>query len=574
MRVLGIEGTAWMASTAVYDTDADDLFEASDRYEPDSGGIHPREAAEHMGTAVPAVVQEALDYARSAAESDESRASDDPPIDAVAFSRGPGLGPCLRIVATAARALAGRLDVPLVGVNHMIAHLEIGRHRSGFDAPVCLNASGANAHLLGFHDGRYRVLGETMDTGVGNALDKFTRHVGWSHPGGPKVEKHAKDGDPVELPYVVKGMDFSFSGIMSAAKDAADDGEAVEDICAGLQEHVFGMLTEVSERALSLTGANELVLGGGVGQNARLREMLTEMCEERGAEFYAPEPRFLRDNANMIAVLGAKMAEAGDTISIAESAVDSNFRPDQVPVTWRENESVSRVGHAVDSAGDDSVRGAEAVVTVDGDTVVKRRLPKDYRHPDLDERLRRNRTVLEARLLSAARRQGVPTPLVRDVDVPEATLRLSFVGDDDLAAALADGGTDAADADTDATELAGAVGGHLARLHAAGIVHGDPTTRNVRVGTATGRADGDTAETFLIDFGLGYYTDHVEDLAMDLHVFEQSLRGTARRAERLVEAFENRYETVAETVETTRSVAGEESVLERLRGVEGRGRYQ
>ncbi|MFB6154158.1 MAG: serine/threonine protein kinase, partial [Halodesulfurarchaeum sp.] len=169
-RVLGIEGTAWAASAAIYDRDADAVDIETEAYRPEQGGIHPREAAEHMREAIPSVIERALGGA-------------DGPIDAVAFSRGPGLGPCLRITGTAARALAGTLDVPLAGVNHMVAHLEIGRHRSGFESPVCLNASGANAHVLGFRNGRYRVLGETMDTGVGNAIDKFTRHVGWSHPG-------------------------------------------------------------------------------------------------------------------------------------------------------------------------------------------------------------------------------------------------------------------------------------------------------------------------------------------------------------------------------------------------------
>src|SRR6056297_1221513 len=262
MRVLAVEGTAWAASAAVYDEDADtdSIFIETDAYQPESGGIHPREAAEHMSDAIPQVVETALDAA-------------DGPIDAVAFSRGPGLGPCLRTVGTAARALAGTLDVPLVGVNHMVAHLEIGRQQSGFSSPVCLNASGANAHVLGYRNGRYRVLGETMDTGVGNAIDKFTRHVGWQHPGGPKVESHAKDGEYTDLPYVVKGMDFSFSGIMSAAKQAVDGvpasgasggssrersdrdgGEPVENVCRGLEETIFAMLTEVAERALSLTG--------------------------------------------------------------------------------------------------------------------------------------------------------------------------------------------------------------------------------------------------------------------------------------------------------------------------------
>ena len=550
MRVLGVEGTAWCASAAVFDAEADAVFIESDPYEPDSGGIHPREAAEHMGDAIPRVIETALAHAR---DEYDDRAANEPPVDAVAFSRGPGLGPCLRIVATAARALAQTLGLPLVGVNHMVAHLEIGRHRAGFDSPVCLNASGANAHLLGFHDGRYRVLGETMDTGVGNALDKFTRHVGWSHPGGPKIEEHARSGDFVDLPYVVKGMDFSFSGIMSAAKAAYDDGVLVEDVCFSLQEHVFAMLTEVAERALSLTGTDELVLGGGVGQNARLREMLAEMCAERGADFHAPEPRFLRDNAGMIAVLGAKMAAAGDTVAVADSAINPDFRPDQVPVTWRAGESVARVPSAADEgegredrdAAD--LRGAEATVEIRGDEVVKRRLPKEYRHPELDATLRRERTVAEARLLGAARKAGVPTPLVRDVDVAEATLAMQFVGEYDLAAALT-------------VDRARTVGEHLARLHDAGIVHGDPTTRNVRVGRADAPEDG---RLFLIDFGLGFSSDHVEDYAMDLHVFEQSIEGTASDPDALVGAVEAGYRAV-----------GDPAVLERLRGVEGRGRYQ
>jgi N6-L-threonylcarbamoyladenine synthase/protein kinase Bud32 len=524
MRVLGIEGTAWAASAAVFDTETDAVFIETDAYQPESGGIHPREAAEHMGDAIPQVVETAL------AEADGD-------VDAVAFSRGPGLGPCLRIVGTAARALAQSLDVPLVGVNHMVAHLEIGRYQSGFDSPVCLNASGANAHLLGYHNGRYRILGETMDTGVGNAIDKFTRHVGWTHPGGPKVERAAADGEYVDLPYVVKGMDFSFSGIMSAAKGAYDDGTAVEDVCFSLQENIFAMLAEVAERALSLTGTDELVLGGGVGQNARLREMLEAMCESRGADFYAPEARFLRDNAGMIAVLGARMYEAGDTLDVEASTVDPNYRPDQVPVTWRgSDESVAR---PTTDAGE--IRGAEALVAIHPDRIVKRRIPKAYRHPDLDARLRRERTVSEARLTSEARRNGVPTPLVYDVDVREATLTVQHVGDADLAADLV-------------ADRARTVGRHLATLHRAGIVHGDPTTRNVRV---------DDDRTFLIDFGLGFHTGHVEDHAMDLHVFEQSVEGTADDPEPLLDAFEAGYAEV-----------GAQDVLDRLRDVEGRGRYQ
>jgi N6-L-threonylcarbamoyladenine synthase/protein kinase Bud32 len=541
MRIVGIEGTAWAASAALFDTATDEVIIESDPYQPDSGGIHPREAAEHMGGAIPAVVETVLDRAAETAD------GDGPDVDGVAFSRGPGLGPCLRIVATAARALAQTLDVPLVGVNHMIAHLEIGRHGSGFDSPVCLNASGANAHLLGYHNGRYRVLGETMDTGVGNAIDKFTRHVGWTHPGGPKVEAAAEDGEYCDLPYVVKGMDFSFSGIMSAAKDAYDDGVPVEDVCFGLQETIFAMLTEVAERALSLTGTDELVLGGGVGQNQRLREMLAEMCEQRGASFYAPEPRFLRDNAGMIAVLGARMLAAGDTLAVPDSSVDPNFRPDQVPVTWRDDEeSVAR-----DPTAADEIRGAEATVTFEDGTVVKRRVPKTYRHPELDDRLRTERTRAEARLTSLARRAGVPTPVIRDVDPVEGVIVFEAVGETDLAGALTEA-------------RCRRVGEHLATVHDAGFVHGDPTTRNVRV---------DDDRTYLIDFGLGYHTGHVEDHAMDLHVFGQSVEGTADDPDPLLRAFEDGYAAVARADEDE-SFDPDSDALTRLRQVEGRGRYQ
>jgi N6-L-threonylcarbamoyladenine synthase/protein kinase Bud32 len=501
-----------------------------------------------MQEAVPEVVADALVDAR------DRHDGDGPPVDAVAFSRGPGLGPCLRIVGTASRALAQSLSVPLVGANHMVAHLEIGRHRSGFASPVCLNASGANAHLLGYRDGRYRVLGETMDTGVGNAIDKFTRHVGWSHPGGPKVETHAREGEYVDLPYVVKGMDFSFSGIMSAAKQAYDDGVPVEDVCRGLEETIFAMLAEVTERALSLTGSDELVLGGGVAQNDRLTRMLREMCEARGAAFHAPEPRFLRDNAGMIALLGAKMYAAGDTVAIEGSTVDANFRPDEVPVTWRDD--AEDVATAPDSGTE--VRGAEAVVDV-GDVVTKRRVPKTYRHPDLDDRLRETRTRSEARLTHAARGVGVPTPVVREVDDAAGTLVFEHVGDRDLARALS-------------PERVRTVGAHLAALHDAGFVHGDPTTRNVRVdgeraderSHAEAPGGGGDGRVTLIDFGLGYHSGHVEDYAMDLHVFDQSLVGTARDPEPLRAALREGY----------RAGAGDGRVLDQLEAVEGRGRYQ
>jgi N6-L-threonylcarbamoyladenine synthase/protein kinase Bud32 len=206
-----------------------------------------------------------------------------------------------------------------------------------------------------------------------------------------------------------------------------------------------------------------------------------------------------------------------------------------VPVTWRGAQASQRP-----PANPNEVRGAEALVSID-ERVRKERVPKSYRHPDLDERLRRERTRIEARLTSEARREGVPTPVVYDVDDREAALTFERVGDTDLRDALVEA-------------RVRDLGRHLAACHAAGLVHGDPTPRNVRV---------DDERTYLIDFGLGYYTEDVEDHAMDLHVFAESLAGTADDADVLQAAFEDAYRE-----------AGDSRVVEQLREIEGRGRYQ
>ncbi|MDG6249789.1 MAG: serine/threonine protein kinase, partial [Methanocalculus sp.] len=177
-QVLGIEGTAWNLSAAVFDDDLVSL--SSSAYSPPQGGIHPREAARHHAAVLKDVISSAL------ADADE--------ITGVAFSQGPGLGPCLRTVGTAARSLALRLGVPLIGVNHCVAHIEIGRFATGYDDPIVLYASGANTQVLGYLNGRYRIFGETLDIGIGNALDKFARHHNLPHPGGPIVENLAKEG--------------------------------------------------------------------------------------------------------------------------------------------------------------------------------------------------------------------------------------------------------------------------------------------------------------------------------------------------------------------------------------------
>jgi len=221
-----------------------------------------------------------------------------------------------------------------------------------------------------------------------------------------------------------------------------------------------------------------------------------------------------------------------------------------VPVTWRADDDTDPVTDR-NTDTEAVLRGAEATVTVEGETVSKRRNPRAYRHPTLDGRLRRERTRAEARLTAGARRAGVPTPLVRDIDLKRTQLSVQTVGDCELRAAVT-------------APRVRQVARHLARLHGAGLVHGDPTTRNIRVRTDVSDPEVvDAPAVFLIDFGLGYHSEDPEDHAMDLQVFRRSLTGTETDANRFVREVESAYRET-----------GNPAVLDCLRDIESRGRYQ
>jgi len=323
MIVLGLEGTAWNLSAALVN-EKQVLVEKSSTYVPASGGIHPREAAQHHADHMAEVVGHVLQAAR------ENQWE----IDAVAFSQGPGLGPCLRTVATAARVLSLRFEIPLVGVNHCVAHIEVGKWNTGARDPAVLYVSGGNSQVLALRRGRYRIFGETLDISVGNALDKFARSVGLPHPGGPRIEELARSARHyVPLPYTVKGMDFSFSGLSTAASEAAKKHD-LADVCYSFQETAFAMLVEVTERAMAHAEKREAMLVGGVGANRRLGEMLDTMCRERGGRFYLPERKFMGDNGSMIACTGLIMYKSGVTTPLSQSQVRPGYRTDDVEVVW------------------------------------------------------------------------------------------------------------------------------------------------------------------------------------------------------------------------------------------------
>lgn len=322
--ILGIEGTAHTASIAVT-KGKNILINKSATYYPFEGGIHPREAAQFIAKHFPILISDIT----------SEIPFDFDQIDAIAFSQGPGLGPCLRITATVSRCLSLLLKKPLIGVNHCIAHIELGRIITLVDDPVVLYVSGGNTQLITFLNERYRILGETLDVAIGNALDSLGRKLGLRHPGGPHIEREARSGkNLLGLPYTIKGMSFSFSGVITAAQKLISK-HSIPDICYSFQEYTFSALAEATERALSCTKKKSLLLTGGVAANNRLQEMMEKVAIEQEVNFYVVPRNLAGDNGAMIALAGLKMYQVRDFLSIEQSQVQPRWRTDQVIVSWR-----------------------------------------------------------------------------------------------------------------------------------------------------------------------------------------------------------------------------------------------
>jgi N6-L-threonylcarbamoyladenine synthase/protein kinase Bud32 len=327
---LGIESTADDFSIGIVSLKGEILANVIDAHIDEKGGIHPREAARHHAEVAGKVMEEAF-----------SKAGIKPrDIAVIAFSQGPGLGPCLRTGATAARALSSYLGVPLVGVNHCVAHIEIGKLTTDVKDPVTLYVSGGNTIVAAFEAGHYRVFGETLDIAVGNCLDVFAREAGLRQrpgkPFGALIEELAIHGkNLIQLPYVVKGMDLSFSGLLTAAVQLLrSEKYALEDLCFSLQETVFSMLTEITERALAHTEKKEVLLTGGVAANRRLQEMLKIIAGEHNACFRVVPKEYALDNGAMIAWTGILQFKHGIITSIENSCVKLKWRLEEVEVPW------------------------------------------------------------------------------------------------------------------------------------------------------------------------------------------------------------------------------------------------
>ena len=360
MIILGVESTAHTFGIGVV-KNGKILANIRSTYTTEKGGIIPMDAAKHHEQKKYEVYEEAL---REAGIKETE-------IDAIAFSQGPGLAPCLLVGMKFTKEMAEKLNVPIVPVNHCIAHLEIGRI-TGANDPVMLYASGANTQIIAYASGKFRIFGETLDVGVGNFIDNFARYAGIGFPGGQKIQEMAEKGNVlVEIPYKVKGMDVAFSGILTNLKQkieklnyknkasenvnnlskfkdnnhiknsgkyrasVSEREYTLNDLAYSLQEVVFAMLVETSERALAHTGKKELLLGGGVGCNSRLQEMCRIMCKERGAKFFVPPNDLLTDNGAMIAFLGEIMYKSGIKEKPANIDIKPRQRTDEVEVTWR-----------------------------------------------------------------------------------------------------------------------------------------------------------------------------------------------------------------------------------------------
>lgn len=246
----------------------------------------------------------------------------------------------------------------------------MGRLITGASNPVVLYVSGGNTQVIAYSSQRYRIFGETLDIAVGNCLDRFARTLYIPNDPAPgyNIEQLAKKGKQlVDLPYVVKGMDVSFSGVLAAvdalaaqlgldgeekakeddlraAQIANDDpvGEDLDrkptraDLCFSLQETVYSMLVEITERAMAHVGSKQVLIVGGVGSNERLQEMMGIMARDRGGTVYATDERFCIDNGIMIAQAGMLAYKEGLTIPLKESTCTQRFRTDEVFVKWRD----------------------------------------------------------------------------------------------------------------------------------------------------------------------------------------------------------------------------------------------
>jgi len=517
---LGIESTAHTFGVGIVDFEGNVVNDAviNDAFVPETGGLHPRKVVEHHNDVFLDVIESALMKANLSLNQ----------IGLISFSQSPGLGPCLRIGAAVARTLAQKLNIPIVGVNHCIGHIEIGRKYCNAYDPLTLYVSGGNTIVSAFETGHYQIFGETLDIAVGNLIDMVARDLDLPHPGGPKIEKLASQSrNYIDLPYIVKGMDLSFSGIYTTCRKLIKSPKfgksyTKEDISYSLQETAFSMLTEVTERALAHTEKQEVLLTGGVAANKRLQEMIRYISEEHGAEYFVVPLKLAGDNGAMIAWTGILQYLNDNDMQIEDTKIQPKFRMDHAPIPWRAPNAkypaiYSRKNSDIKPKKQTPNRkGAEAIliqsVWETNDVIIKHRIGKKYRINQLDNLLRNQRTIAESRAIIRAKQFLVPVPLIHDINLVDAAITMSFIKGERLKDKIHHLESEKLH------DIFTKVGKIVAQLHKNDQIHGDLTTSNLILTP--------DENLFLIDFGLAFMSSADEDKSVDLHLFKRVVVST------------------------------------------------
>lgn len=290
------------------------------------GGVVPEIASRKHMEQINQVIREALTEAHTTLNE----------IDAVAVTYGPGLVGALLVGVAAAKAIAFAAKKPLVGVHHIEGHISANYIENLDLKPPfgCLVVSGGHTHLVHVKDyGSYEILGKTRDDAAGEAFDKVARVVGLGYPGGPKIDKLAKEGNPEAISFPrarIDGSeyDFSFSGLKSSVLNYVNHAEMKQeeinraDLVASFQKAVVDVLVSHAIKAAKEFGFEKLAIAGGVASNSALRTAMTDACEQEGIQFYHPSPVYCTDNAAMIGVAGYYEYMAG-----VRSGLDLNAVP-------------------------------------------------------------------------------------------------------------------------------------------------------------------------------------------------------------------------------------------------------
>lgn len=323
MAVMGVESSAHTLGVGIVE-DGKILANEKCMYKISDRGIIPSKVADFHAGNVRKTISAALKRAKLDFED----------IEAVGYTKGPGIGSCLQVGQIAAKSISERFHIPLFPVNHAVAHIEITKHLFGLRDPLALYVSGGNSQILAAVAEPYKhyhIYGETFDIGVGNMLDKFAREAKLNPAWGSTVAKAAVGGSYITMPYTVKGMDFTFTGLLTNAMELLD-GNKVRDVAYSLQETAFAMLCEATERALLLIGKGELALCGGVAQSDRLQGMMKTIAKSHKVKFSVAPNEFNADNGAMIAVVAERMLDANLKVPESECIVNQKYRIDKSTV--------------------------------------------------------------------------------------------------------------------------------------------------------------------------------------------------------------------------------------------------